>query len=89
MSSAARTFAMPPNNKRTFVANYNPWQLYANNDVAMNLTDVKVLQNVTTDAVPTTVSAPTFLAYSVDPCGQLFGQTSCGLLNYTRHRTPR
>lgn len=86
MSSAIRTFAMPPT-KKNMRATYNPWQLYANNDVSMNLSDIKVLQNIATNESPTDIISPTFLSYSIDPCGQLFGYTSCGLLKYTTHRS--
>ena len=53
----------------------------------MDLTDVPVIQNFSTGATPTTITttADPFLDYNIDPSGNLFGNTICGINNFVRY----
>jgi hypothetical protein len=53
----------------------------------MDLTNVPVIQNFYTGAVPTTITttADPFLDYNIDPSGNLFGNTICGINNFVRY----
>ena len=35
---------------------------------------------------PTTATVPFYYTYQIDPIGELFGNTQCGELNFTRYR---
>lgn len=53
-----------------------------------NLNNVTVLKNASTGVTPTTVNtsaSPFYKTYTIDPSGQLFGSTPCGIFNYTRY----
>jgi hypothetical protein len=53
----------------------------------MDLTGVPVIQDFTTKSVPTTIttSATPFLDYNIDPSGNLFGNTICGINNWEKY----
>jgi hypothetical protein len=53
----------------------------------LDLTNVPVIQNFTTKSVPTTIttSAIPFLDYNIDPSGNLFGNTICGINNWEKY----
>jgi hypothetical protein len=53
----------------------------------LNLKNVPVIQNFTTKSVPTTIttSATPFLDYNIDPSGNLFGNTICGIDNWEKY----
>ncbi len=53
----------------------------------MNLTGVPVIQEFTTGDVPSTISteATPFLDYNIDPSGNLFGNTVCGINNWEKY----
>jgi hypothetical protein len=66
---------------------YNTANLNINLVTKLNLTDVPVIQNNVTNAVPTTLdvlSIP-FLSYTIDPSGNLFGNTVCGEDNFQNY----
>jgi hypothetical protein len=53
----------------------------------LDLTDVSVISNVNTDVSPTPF-LPTdvpYLDYNIDPSGNLFGNTICGINNYVNY----
>jgi hypothetical protein len=53
-----------------------------------NLHNITVLENESTNVTPTTINTsatPFYKTYTIDPSGQLFGNTPCGILNYTRY----
>jgi len=53
----------------------------------MDLTNVPVIQNFSTGATPTTITTTDvpFLDYNIDPSGNLFGNTICGINNFVRY----
>lgn len=53
----------------------------------MDLTNVPVVEDFATKAVPSTitVTAIPFLDYNIDPCGNLFGNTICGINNFVNY----
>ena len=51
----------------------------------LDLTGVSVIKNNITNASPTPIEAGS--SYTIDPSGDLFGNTLCGLNNYTRFMT--
>jgi hypothetical protein len=74
--------------------NFNKTNLNVNLYTKMNLTGVNVISNFKTGESPTTITPlttstaiflsqnPYFTLYSSDPCGELFGNTTCGINNY-------
>jgi hypothetical protein len=80
------------NKCRTY--NFNKTNLNINLFTKLDLTDVKVIANFKTGQSPTTIvplyqSTSTYLAanpyftlYKIDPCGVLFGNSTCGINNY-------
>ena len=95
MSYPAKAAFGHPKNKLYFTCkniNYN--QLYSGLYTYENLKNVPVLQNnldrCTKPFAPTNINmcVPFFLNYTIDPHGQLFGNTSCGLNNYQLFRRP-
>jgi hypothetical protein len=63
--------------------------LYINLLTKLDLTDVPVIQNNATPpfVTPTDISnnAFTYSQYLIDPCGNLFGNTNCGVNNYENY----
>ena len=53
----------------------------------LDLTDVPVIQEFSTNDVPSTITtdAIPFLDYNIDPCGNLFGNTICGINNFVNY----
>lgn len=53
----------------------------------LELSDVAVLQDVSSNSVPSTVSLNSipFLDYNIDPSGSLFGNTICGINNWEKY----
>ena len=66
---------------------YNTANLNINLVTKLNLTDVPVIQNNITNSVPTTldVTSIPFLSYTIDPSGNLFGNTVCGEDNFQNY----
>jgi len=62
----------------------DPTYLYVNLIKKLDLTNVDVVQSLTSPIVPTTIdtSKPFYLSYTIDPTGVLFGNTPCGMNNY-------
>lgn len=64
---------------------------YANLNVnlisKLNVKDVCVIKNMHTKDCPTTISVVPIpsLTYDIDPSGNLFGETTCGLNNFTNY----
>lgn len=65
---------------------FNTANLNINLFTALDLTDVSVVLDATTNTCPTTIDyadIPNFYTrYVIDPSGQLFGNTNCGLDNF-------
>ncbi len=53
----------------------------------LDLTNVPVIQNFSTGDVPTTItnSSVPFMDYNIDPSGNLFGNTVCGINNWEKY----
>lgn len=53
----------------------------------LDLKNVPVIQNFSTGNVPTTISrcSVPFMDYNIDPCGNLFGNTVCGINNFEKY----
>jgi len=54
----------------------------------LDLKNVDVISNSTTNVTPTsiTTSSIPYLEYNIDPSGNLFGNTTCGLNNFINYR---
>jgi hypothetical protein len=67
---------------------YNTANLNINLVTKLNLDDVPVIQQ---NGIPSTTPAyfnattPPYLAYTIDPCGNLFGNTICDTNNYQNY----
>ena len=67
---------------------YNTANLNINLVTKLNLADVPVIQQ---NGIPSTTpayfnaTAPPYLAYTIDPCGNLFGNTICDTNNYQNY----
>ena len=71
----------------TYLHSINKANLNINLVTKMDLTNVHVIQDFSNNDVPTTitnVSIP-FLDYNIDPSGNLFGNTICGINNWERY----
>ena len=77
--------------------NINPTSLNINLITKLNLQDVPVIQSnispyeTPTNLVPNTETSTIYLDYVIDPSGNLFGNTPCGLsnfLNYLEYNPP-
>lgn len=53
----------------------------------LNLKDVPVIADFSGNVVPTTISTGVipYLRYNIDPSGDLFGNSICGINNYVRY----
>lgn len=53
----------------------------------LDLANVPVIQNFSTGDVPTTISTSSvpFMDYNIDPSGNLFGNTTCGINNFEKY----
>lgn len=56
----------------------------------LDLIDVSTISNLRTNESPTFISrtAIPYLNYNIDPNGSLFGNSPCGLSNYTNYKVP-
>lgn len=65
---------------------FNTANLNVNLYTKLKLNGVKVLANSSTGVSPTkidpTSTDPSYITYTIDPCGELFGNTICGVNNY-------
>jgi hypothetical protein len=70
---------------------FNTANLNVNLLTSLNLTNVPIIQNNNAPYIsptPILTSATPYLDYIIDPSGNLFGNTSCGLLNYEQYLVP-
>jgi len=77
--------------------NFNKTNLSINLLSKLDLTGIKVIANNSTGESPTTIiplnsstasylaSNPYFTLYTIDPCGELFGNSTCGINNYQKY----
>ena len=68
--------------------NIDTTNLYINLLTTLDLSDVPVIQSNTAPFIsPTTItsSATAYTSYVVDPSGNLFGNTTCGINNYENY----
>ena len=73
----------------------NKANLNSNLITQLNLFNVPVIQNKETGDIPTTITpalnstastyTPPYLKYNIDPSGNLFGNTVCGINNYINY----
>jgi hypothetical protein len=68
-------------------------QLYINLITKLNLNDVPVISNLSDNSYPVQISTSVipYLTYNIDPSGNLFGNTICGIdnwQNYVRYNAP-
>lgn len=70
---------------------FNTANLNVNLFTKLDLKDVKVIANSSTGVSPTNIETtstdttstdPSYVTYTIDPCGELFGNTICGVNNY-------
>lgn len=56
----------------------------------VDLTDVSVISNLSTNVSPTSINSAAipYLNYNIDPNGSLFGKSPCGLSNFTNYKVP-
>ena len=73
-------------NRNTFLSNKNA--LVSGLNTKLDLTDVSVISNLSTNVSPTSIdnTAIPYLTYNVDPNGSLFGNSPCGLSNFTNYK---
>jgi len=74
--------------------NFNKTNLNINLFTKLDLTGVKVIADSKTGVSPTTIlplnyktvsvvaESPYYTLYTIDPCGELFGNSTCGINNY-------
>ena len=68
----------------------NKKDLYINLITTLDLSGVPVIEDFSGNIVPSTIdtnSAP-YLRYNIDPSGNLFGNSPCGLYNYVDYMVP-
>jgi hypothetical protein len=66
----------------------NPAQLYSNLYTELDLSgNVPVIADLSLNTYPTPISTTVtpYLTYNIDPCGNLFGNTVCGINNYEQY----
>lgn len=70
-----------------YLNSINKANLNINLITKMDLKNVNVIQNFSTGDTPTTITrtADAFLDYNIDPSGNLFGNTICGINNFVRY----
>ena len=75
-------------NRNTLQSNKNA--LVSGLNTKLDLIDVSVISNLTTNVSPTSISntAIPYLTYNIDPNGSLFGNTPCGQSNFTNYKVP-
>lgn len=71
----------------------NKSQLYINLITKLDLTDVPVIEDLSGNTYPVNIdpTVTAFLKYNIDPSGNLFGNTQCGINNfenYLRYNPP-
>lgn len=66
---------------------FDKTQLYINLVTTLDLSGVPVIQDSTGNAVPSTITSTAipYLDYNIDPSGNLFGETVCGINNYVHY----
>jgi hypothetical protein len=65
-------------------------ELYINLLTNLDLSGVPVIEDFSGNQIPSTIdnnSIP-YLRYNIDPSGNLFGNSPCGLYNYVNYMTP-
>jgi hypothetical protein len=69
---------------------FNTANLNINLITSLNLRGVPVIQDASSGAVPSTITLDSvpFLDYVIDPSGILFGNSVCGINNFTKLFTP-
>jgi len=77
-------------NKLTFYPcknSINKANLNINLITKLDLKDVPVIKDISNNQVPAVIKVNSipFLDYSIDPCGNLFGNTICGFNNFTKY----
>ena len=84
-SAARHTY----NGNRSIIEN-NKNALVSGLYTKLELTDVNVISNLRTNKSPTSISETTkaYLIYNIDPIGSLFGNSPCGLSDYTNYKVP-
>jgi len=73
--------------------NYNLFNLNSGLYTNLDLKNINVLETTTNPTkTPTSINpsftSPFYENYTIDPNGSLFGNTECGINNYTNFRTP-
>jgi len=65
----------------------NPYDLYVNLISKLDLSGVSVIQSNENFSSPTSIntSSVPFIDYTIDPSGELFGNTVCGINNYVEY----
>lgn len=78
------------NNKNKFYKYYNKSDLNVSLYTKLDLRNVNVVQKNNPVQTPTTIDPNINFNenYTIDPEGELFGNTNCGLYNYVRYQIP-
>lgn len=74
-----------PNNR---YQSYNKYNVVAGQYYELDLKDVTTVNNITSTPVvinPNETLTPFYYTNTIDPYGQLFGNTECGIFNYTNY----
>jgi hypothetical protein len=68
----------------TYPIVFNNYNLYSNLITNLDLSGVSVMSNMITNISPTkiNISDEPYLSYNIDPNGNLFGNTICGINNF-------
>jgi hypothetical protein len=66
---------------------FDKTELYINLVTKLDLLGVDVIRDFSGNVVPSTISitAIPFIDYNIDPSGELFGNTVCGINNYVQY----
>jgi hypothetical protein len=68
---------------------FNTSNLNVNLYTKIDLKDVNVISNTSTSKTPTSIDVtntnPSYITYTIDPCGTLFGNTICGVNNFQNY----
>lgn len=80
--------------KKSQLLKYDPLLILSNKTnlninliTKLNLLNIPVIQNIQTQKTPTniTIDSIPYLNYNIDPKGYLFGNSICGINNYTKY----
>lgn len=68
----------------------NKKDLYINLITNLDLSGVPVVEDFSGNIVPSTIDTDSipYLRYNIDPSGNLFGNSPCGLYNYVKYMVP-